>query len=98
MDEIRDIDDLQIFCELSGDYQKMKAAWDLAQDMVLKEWIRQRPGTRPKNFYKFSAPRDAALMAGTFWSGQFPIMRTLLSGAGCPIWEKADHVPSHDKV
>jgi hypothetical protein len=37
-------------------------------------------------------------MAGTVWENQFPVMRTLLSGAGCPIWEKADHVPSHDKA
>ena len=93
-DEIGEYDSLLIIT-LSDD-ERLKI-WSEYRDDILDKWIEQRPGTRPRLWWRFDAPKDLELMQGTAWQGVFPIARRQLGGAGCAVWQRLDYVPVFDK-
>jgi hypothetical protein len=68
--------------------------WDEHGASVLAEWIEARPGSRPRTWWRFDAPRMAAgMFPGCFYDGQLPSPRLFLGGAGCPDFEALNIVP-----
>lgn len=35
---------------------RLREAWEFGRDQLLEEWVRDRPGTRPPGWWRFSAP------------------------------------------
>ena len=70
--------------------------WERTKAIVLPEWIRRHPGTRPPFWWHFDAPREPkGLFPGCYYDGRFAI-RKRLGGIGRPIWEKLNYVPQFE--
>ena len=52
-----------------------KEAWDFAGKEIMREWIRDYPGTRPPGWWAFDAPLDE-------WGS--PVRRERIGGEGTP--------------
>lgn len=50
-----------------------KESWDFAGKQIMREWIRDHPGTRPPGWWEFDAPKDQ-------WGS--PMRRERIGGAG----------------
>lgn len=69
--------------------------WKKLRDIVLKEWIKEFPGTRPAAWWAYDAPRQSrGTFPGCFYDGQLSEPRKQLSGAGVPAWTVLNLVPS----
>jgi hypothetical protein len=82
------------------DYIACKALWDSCSEMILAEWIRKYPGTRPSWWWLFDAPRmlKADLEANDwrpcYFAKELPDPRARLGGIGTPAHEVLAYVPS----
>ena len=66
-------------CHLAQRNDPVKAAWDKIGDIIIAEWIKRRPGTRPYCWWVFSAPEP----------------RRRIGGRGTPGHEKLPFRPSY---
>lgn len=98
-DRFDDVDSLtSFFCEYCEDrvcnFPGLRQLWRSHGALVLAEWIGARPGSRPRTWWRFDAPRMAAgVFPGCFYDGQLPSPRMFLAGAGCPDFEALNIVP-----
>ncbi len=64
------------------------AAWNVAHDEILTEWIATDPGTRPSAWWKYAAPRQPlGTFEGGYYDGKLPEPRRRLGGTGTPSHE-----------
>ena len=73
--------------------EKCRAAWDECKADIMRDWIAKFPGTRPKYWWLFDAPRmPAAEIARRGWTGWYYVAwlcepRERLGGTGTPAYE-----------
>lgn len=67
----------------ADDGAELRKLWRRVRGELLEKWIRQKPGTRPRCWWRFEAPR------ATLGNSQHLVqaMRRQISGAGRPSWE-----------
>lgn len=69
---------------------KRRALWAEHRDVILADWIAERPGTRPWAWWAFAAPRSRELQAryaGCYFAPNLIDGRRKLSGSGVPVWD-----------
>jgi hypothetical protein len=67
--------------------------WAAAKELVIPEWIKRHPGTRPPYWWHFDAPRvPKGRWPGWFFDGTFA-MRERVGGTGLTKWEQQNIVP-----
>ncbi|MFC1886062.1 hypothetical protein ACFLZM_03290 [Thermodesulfobacteriota bacterium] len=73
-------DQLELFFFKKEETQR--ETWRNSKNQILSAWISNRPGRRPWAWWRYDAPRDPALMAGTAWENRYPIARQQIGGQG----------------
>lgn len=77
------------------DRDQLKKLWRDVEGDVLAYWIPLHPGTRPRMWWRYSAPRiPVGQWPGCYFDGKLPEPRALLGGAGCPIFERFNYTPA----
>ena len=83
-----------------NDYDAMRPLWFEHRAMILADWIHAKPGTRPRCWWLFDAPRLAAdklgRWASTVYAPRLIETRHKLRGDGKPLHEALLIAPSHD--
>lgn len=73
------------------DRDELLKLWREVEAHVLSDWIPMHPGTRPRLWWRYSAPRipfgSWEVTAGTYLDGRLPEPRLQISGAGAPPWD-----------
>ncbi len=65
----------------------LKQLWAQHADDILRDWVRQWPGTRPTSWWKWSAPRmPEGLRPGADEDGTWPLPRDVVGGTGTPSY------------
>jgi hypothetical protein len=81
----------------AGDGEALREVWDRARGEVITGWIRDHPGTRPGNWWRFEAPRQPlGTHAGAFYDGKLPQPRKQISGTGCDASAISAYMPSYE--
>jgi hypothetical protein len=93
-DEITELDSLEVLMLYDADRLKI---WREYRDEILEHWIESKPGTRPRLWWAYDAPRDREFRKGTYLENTFAIARRQLGGAGVPAWQQLSYVPVFDK-
>jgi hypothetical protein len=79
---------------------KLRELWEEVQDDILEDWVAERPGTRPRLWWRYSAPRISAgswePTNDSYLDGRLPEPRLQTSGAGAPVWEHFAYAPSFE--
>jgi hypothetical protein len=76
----------------------VRALWRLHGPTVMERWIAERPGTRPRLWWRFDAPTWAGdPWPACYWSGTKPEPRLRVGGSGRPIFEVQNYVPYYWK-
>lgn len=78
--------DPNFYFNFSKDHQR-RPVWERTKYEIMEKWAREHPGTRPWAWWRYDAPRDAAL-SSEWREDVFPIQRRKLSGSGIPAWER----------
>jgi hypothetical protein len=82
----------------SGDWWSIETPlgklWAAHRDAILPVWVVERPGCRPRCWWRFTAPRMAAGVWPGFWfDGQLPEPRRRLGGTGLACHECLANIP-----
>jgi hypothetical protein len=72
----------------SVDDAAVRAAWAALRDDLLRDWIRECPGTRPWAWWKHDAPKAKAPEIPKWHLSEMVEPRRRIGGAGAPSWEK----------
>ena len=86
-------------CMLSAGSREegLRELWKSARSEVLATWISKNPGTRPRVWWQFDAPRQPlGRFPGCFWDGELPEPRKFISGAGCDASLISAYMPSYE--
>lgn len=76
------------------DRDQLKKLWRDVEGDVLAYWIPLHPGTRPRMWWRYSAPRiPVGQWPGCYFDGKLPEPRALLGGAGCPSSNDSTTLP-----
>lgn len=81
-------------------WEESRRKWNAARDRILKDWIRERPGTRPSFWWIFDAPRMSAQdlerngWDASFFSDHLAAPRLRLGGVGDPKFEHFAYTPT----
>ena len=71
---------------------ELESFWREHSEQVIAEWAVEFPGTRPKNWWIYDAPREAlGKYPGRYFDGKFAEPRLRVSGVGVT---SADHYPA----
>lgn len=83
-----------------GPDPQIAEAWEFAGEDLVAEWIRTRPGTRPRGWWIFAAPRcegdHGKPYQGWYSAGSYRVTRERLGGTGTPKWEALNYAPSYE--
>ena len=79
---------------LEGSEEEVKKAWQKHRALILKDWIKRKPGTRPYMWWRFDAPRWQKSFNGAWFDGKLPEPRQRIGGIGTPQYECLAVVPS----
>ena len=83
--------------DLEQHEEKLRSVWESVETELLDRWIADKPGTRPAIWWRVVAPRQpVGTFPGRYYDGTLPEPRKLLTGKGCPAWEKLAYGPSYD--
>lgn len=67
---------------------RVRDYWDMHRDAVLAEWLRDNPGTRPRCWWDWDAPREPiGTHPGEWIDGKLSLSRKRLGGVGTPAHE-----------
>jgi hypothetical protein len=82
------------FFWLKGD-DKLKALWLEHGDDIVAEHVAEFPGTRPRRWWEYDAPRSArGTYPGCCYDAELPEPRKRLGGIGTPAYEVLCYKPS----
>ena len=71
--------------------------WQAVREEILTAWIREKPGTRPRAWWRLDAPRWADDPWADSWChGTFAEPRRRLGGTGTPIYECLAYKPQFE--
>lgn len=71
--------------------------WQQGGSDVVAEWITERPGTRPRAWWRFEAPRWADDPYDRFtFRGTLPEPRRRLGGKGTPVFDCLNYAPGFE--
>lgn len=80
-------------------YDAMLPFWLEHSKLILADWIKTKPGTRPSMWWRYSAPRLAPEQLGrwsrTVMAPRLIELRRKLRGEGQPLHEVLNYVPVH---
>ena len=82
-----------------GDYNELLPYWLEYRRVILAEWIKTKPGTRPAMWWRYDAPRLDPEQLGR-WSRTVLAPRLIqtrrkLRGEGRPLHEALNYAPAH---
>jgi hypothetical protein len=70
------------------------ALWAVHREMIIDEHVSENPGTRPRLWWEFDAPRSPiGTYPGCYFDGTLPEPRKRLGGTGTPDFEVLNFVP-----
>ena len=83
----------------------LRESWDHYGAEIIERWAVDHPGTRPKCWWRFSAPRltpdhPVVLADPTAWPAllsDLPAPRERIGGTGTPIYERLNYVPEFER-
>jgi hypothetical protein len=80
------------------DYKAMLLPWEEHRKVIIADWIKSKPGTRPSMWWRYDAPRLAPEALGrwsrTVLAPQLIELRRKLRGEGNPLHEVLNYTPS----
>jgi hypothetical protein len=80
------------------DYKAMLLPWEEHRKVIIADWIKSKPGTRPCLWWRYSAPRLAPEALGrwsrTVLAPQLIELRRKLRGGGNPLHEVLAYSPA----
>jgi len=91
---------------LRGDDKATKSLWEEHKAAIMAAWIRERPGTRPSQWWRWDAPRISQESIASLGRGatvaqlhqnDFCEPRKRLGGTGTPNYEVLNYWPHLDK-
>jgi hypothetical protein len=68
--------------------------WRLLRDQIIEAWARERPGTRPSHWWRYTAPKEPVPVYGGHRLEA--AHRRRLGGVGMPKFEAFNHTPSFE--
>lgn len=73
--------------------EKLRVLWGAVGGEILAKWTQERPGTRPRAWWRVDAPRWDDPYELCYFHGSLPEPRRRLGGKGTPIFECLGYVP-----
>jgi hypothetical protein len=71
--------------------------WAANRDKILAQWVKDRPGTRPRCWWLFDAPRmPDGLLPGDWLDGRLPLPRQRIGGVGTAAFDVGIGMPFFD--
>lgn len=88
------------FLDMEGSsYDFMQPLWAAHRDVILADWVKAHPGTRPAMWWRYDAPRakpeTIGRFAGTIWAERMIEPRQLIQGGGAPRHEVFNYAPAY---